>query len=386
MTTGTTHWIPPTLTERLLYEAKTAGDREAQLALLSRATLFLPVGRLHADTPGAGLPLVPAKDPQTRKRSIAAFTVGMLPPWHPEWVCQATTLAELARHWPDGRKKASLAVNPGTPCAIGLEAGPRHRAAWAKAAAATGGPPRGLLLTHAHGPTQGALAHGLACGAHLSVHNSVPWNQLGTTLFGYESDVGTLRGTWRVTNRGQYRDKLAVLFRARLCGLEESAALRARTVLAARLGRTPTTGEWLDTVLASLTERGADEATLKELTDTVTRISRYEARFRADGVLGTDERVDSLAAFDYGRVVSFVRMGLGARLCEPHEAEEAILTAGRLSREAYPSWEAFSVAYALARVIAFDEDRFGRVYQESLGQHRILTQDPASPYRSVPWK
>ncbi|MET9803528.1 DUF1266 domain-containing protein [Streptomyces sp. NPDC006368] len=384
MIPGTTRWIPPTETERLLYEAAEGGDRDAQLAAVSRATLYLPVGRLHADAPGAGLPLVPVKDPLTGRWSIAVHTVGMLAPWHPEWVHRSTTLAELARSWPD-RGKLLLTVNPGTPCAISAEAKAHHRAAWLTMTARTGGPQRGQLLTHAAGPTHGALAHGLACGAHLSVHNSVPWNQLGTTFFDYRADAATLRGTWSVTNRAQFRDKLAALHRARLAGREEAIALRVRTLLAGRLGRTPSTGEWLDAVLRDLTERGAGATTLKEFTDTVTRFSRYEERFRADGVLGADERVDTLAAFDYGRIVCFVRMALGARLCDPREAEEAVLKAGRLSREAYGSWGAFSAAYALARVIAFDEDSFGRVHQESVTQHRILTQDPASPYRSLPW-
>ncbi|MFF3456828.1 DUF1266 domain-containing protein [Streptomyces sp. NPDC002730] len=383
MTTRTTGWVPPTETEQLLYEARAAGAVEAELGVLARATLFLPVGRLYADTPGSTVPFVPAKDLQTGKWSISVHTAGMLPPWHPEWVHWSTTLAELAQIWPNDKWR--LSVNTGTPCAVSLEAKRSHRQAWLKATSENGGPPRGLLVTHAGGPLQGALAHGLACGAHLSVHNSIAWNELGTTYFDYRRDVGTLRNTWKVTNRGQYLRTLAALYGAQLSGWEEAIALSARAGLAERLGRTPSGGEWLDAVIRSAVLRRADEETVEEVRRTAGRIARYEEQFRADGVLGADERVDSLNAFDYGRIIIFVRMGLGARLTDPGEAEEAVLKAGRLSRETYASWEAFSAAYSLARVLAFDNEEFGRTYQESVVQHRILTQAPQTPYRILPW-
>ncbi|MER6997416.1 DUF1266 domain-containing protein [Streptomyces sp. NPDC000410] len=337
MTTASTGWVPPTETEQLLSAAGESGDPQAELAVLARARLFLPVGRLHADTPGSSAPLVPVKDPLSGKWSIAVFTAGMLPRWHPEWVHRSTTLAELARDWPNDKWR--LAVNPGTPCATSIEATRSRRRTWQRVAEETGGTPRGLLVTHTGGPLSGALAHGLACGAHLSLHNSVAWNELGTTYLDYFDDARILRGTWRVTNRAQFQSKLTELLEARFSSDREAGQ----------------------------------------------RSTRYEERFRADGVLGHGEPVDSLRAFDYGRIIMFVRIALGARLCDPREAEEAVLAAGRLSRETYASWSAFSAAYCLARVLAFDEDEFGRTYQESVAQHRILTQDPNSPYRSIPW-
>ncbi|MFE7778782.1 DUF1266 domain-containing protein [Streptomyces sp. NPDC057445] len=389
MTTGTTAWAPPTETEQLLYEAREAreasasGVRGAELAVLSRAPLFLTLPRLHADTPGFRALPASVKDPETGKPSLPVFTAGMLPPWNPEWVHRSVTLAELAQEWPNDRWR--LAVNPGSPCAITLEARRSHRQAWLRAAADTGGPRRGLLVTHTGGPLQGSLAHGLACGAHLSVHNSVAWNELGTTYFDYFRDAATLRGIWRVTNRAGFLDKLDALCNAMLCGREEAIALTARTGLTDRLGRSPSHEEWLDAVTRALLVRRADTETVEEVRATAGRIACYEERFRADGVLGAGERVDSLSAFDYGRIVAFVRMALGARLCAPQEAEQAVLTAGRLSRQRYASWGAFSAAYSLARVLAFDEDEFGQTYQESVAQHRILTQDQKSPCRSVPW-
>ncbi|MFI1397154.1 DUF1266 domain-containing protein [Streptomyces sp. NPDC020681] len=383
MTTRTTGWVPPTETERLLYEARAAGDEAAGIGVLSRAKLFLPTGRLYADTPGATAPFTPVKDPENGKWSVHVRTAGMLQPWHPDWVHLSVTLAELARVWPNASWR--LAVNSGTPCAISLKAKPSHRQAWLKAGNESGGPPRGLLVAYAGGPSHGALAHGLACGAHLSLHNSVAWNELGTTYFDYRRDAASLREVWRVTNRAQYADKLEELYGARLCGWEEAIALNSRAALHEHLGRAPSEAEWQDALAKAPALHRADAETVAEVRWTAGRIARYEERFRADGILTAGERVDSLRAFDYGRIISFVRMGLGARLTEPGPAEEAVLAAGRLSRETYNSWEAFSAAYALARVLAFDDGEFGRTYQESVAQHRILTQDLKSPYRSLPW-
>ncbi|MCS0637609.1 DUF1266 domain-containing protein [Streptomyces sp. LP05-1] len=366
-----------------MYEASLGGDPAALPAALAGVRLFLPLDRLAADTPGFTAPLTPVRDPATGKRSIAVHTAGSLPPWHPEQVHRALTLGELADSWPGGRLR--LAVNPGTPWAVSTGARPADRAGWRRAATATGGPPRGLLLTHAGQPRDGALAHGLGCGAHLSVHNSMAWNDLGATCFGYAEDAARLRRTWGVTHRAGFAEALAALHGARLCGREEALALTTRTALARRLGREPSPDEWQKETGRALDRRRAGADTRAELRTVVERITGYEAAFRRDGLLAAGERVDSLAAFDYGRVVCLVRLGLGARLCDPGRAEEAVLTAGRLSRETYGSWAAFSAAYALARVLAFDEGAFGLTYQESVAQHRVLTGDPASPFRSLPW-
>ncbi|NBM18005.1 DUF1266 domain-containing protein [Streptomyces sp. GC420] len=382
--TGATGWVPPTETERLLYEARMRDDWETELTVLSRTRLYLPIARLHADTPGFTAPLVPGKDPLSGKPAIHVFTPGMLPPWHPEWVHRYVTLTELAESWPNDKWR--LSVNPGTPCATSLEAKPVYREAWQEIGAETGGPRRGVLITHLGGPLHGALAHGLACGAHLSVHNGVPWNQLGTTYFDYAGDVSQLRGTWHVTNRAQYHDKLTDLFEARFVDRHQEFALRARSGLAQRLGRVPSREEWLDTVTQALALRKAGDDTSARAREAVELTARCEERLRSDGVLGPGQHVDSLAAFDYGRAVAFVRLGLGSRLSDPYAAEQAVVRVGGLCRETYPSWEAFSAAYALARVIAYDDaDDAELKYQESVAQHRVLAQDPASPYRNLPW-
>ncbi|WP_455360446.1 DUF1266 domain-containing protein [Streptomyces sp. SYSU K21746] len=373
----------PTDTERLLYEAKARDDWEAELAVLSRTRLYLLVSRLHADTPGFVAPLRPQRDPATGRQCVAVTTPGLLPPWHPDWVFQQTTLAELAERWPND--KWWLGINQGTPYATAVEARPLHREFWQELTEETGGVPNGQLLTDAMGPLHGPLAHGLALGAHLAVHNSLVWNRLGAAYFDYAGDIESLRRPWYVTNRAEFREKLADLMAAKLVGRTEEFALHARRNLGRRLGRAASAEEWESTVTQALTLRRATEAEVKEAAEAVRRIDRYEQRFRADGILAPDRRVDTLAAFDFGRAVNVVRLALGARFCDPQEAEQAVLRIGEVARQAYGSWEEFSLGYALTRALHYDEDESGTKYQESVAAHRILAQDPSSPYRNIPW-
>ncbi|MFI6121758.1 DUF1266 domain-containing protein [Streptomyces sp. NPDC051064] len=378
-------WAPPTETERLLHETAAAGDRGALPAALSRSRLFVRVARLHADTPGFTPPLPTQPDPSAPGRTcVAVLTSGMLPPWHPDWVFEATALDDLARRWPNGVRW--LVVNPGTPYAVTLEAGPGRRRAWLKAHARSGGPQAGRLLTHRAGPLHGPVAHGLALGAHLAVHNGLVWNDLGAAYEGYGTDRARLRSPWRVLDRAGYHGTLEALLATQLVGRTYESVLGMRRALAGRLGRTPTVPEWSAALTDALARRRSTPSESAEAHEALRLAVTYEDRFRADGALGPGERVDTLAAFDYGRAVNVVRLALGARLCDPHEAEQAVLRIGALARQAYGSWAQFSLGYSLTRVMHFDEDDpSGVKYEQSLAQHRVLTQDPDSPYRNIAW-
>jgi hypothetical protein len=392
---------PPTEIERQLAAAgpDTAPD------VLARTRLYLLVPRLYADTPGYAPPLPSHRDPATGHSCVPVLTPGMLPPWHPEWVFRQIPLGELARIWPDSSRR--LAVNSGTPYGITLEARPKHRKAWAEAYERNGRTHQaGRLLTHSGGPLHGPLAHGLALGAQLAVHNSLVWNQLGAAYEDYETDIRRLRNPWRVNNRAGYRRTLEALLATQLVGHLQEYVLRTRYGLVRRLGRTPSVEEWTAAVTTSLRERGSDADDLAEALGTLRCVVRYEARLRADGALAPDGRVDTLAAFDYGRAVNVVRLALGARYITPPEAEEAVLRIDERARRAYGSWADFSLGYAMTRLIYFTQDEDASPesgaaeaadasgasdapsevkYQESLAQHRILTQDPTSPYRNIPW-
>ncbi len=261
---------------------------------------------------------------------MPVLTPGLLPPWHPEWVFRAVDLGELSRSWPyDARR---LAVNHGTAFAVLLDAGPRRSKAWQRADARSGAARAGELLTDAAGPLHGPLAHGLALGAHLAVNNGIVWNRLGAVYRDYATDRARLRSPWGIQHRADVRDRLDSLMKYRLVGRVQEGVLRARHTLALRLERPPTRAEWTEAVERAFAARDAGDRA--EAHRALHRFTRYEDRFRADGVLAPDRRIDTLAAFDLGRAVNVVRLALGARLSDPLGAEQDVL---RLSEPAAPT-------------------------------------------------
>ncbi|GAA3159405.1 DUF1266 domain-containing protein [Streptomyces ramulosus] len=340
--------MPPTETERRLCEATARGDGAGQVAALAGEDLYLV-----APQPGQD-PLPVYDDPVAGGKCLPVLTRGMLPPWQPQQFFDRVSVEELAQDWPNDRWR--LAVNPGTPAAAYLVATPAHRASWLQARTHFGVRPGGLLSTLATGPLHGPLAQGLACGAPLAVHHSVPWNELGTVFLDHASDAQTLREQWSVTDPASWAERLEQLLGGGFLPAETEAALRAR--------------QGGDTA-------EQDAAAVPEL------VTRYEERFRTDGLLPADGRVASVLALDLAHAVNLVRWGLGARLCAPPQAEQAVQRAGALAREAYDSWEGYAAGYALGRMLAFDNGWFGAPYAEALHVHRVLTQDPASPWRGL---
>ncbi|MFJ4337984.1 DUF1266 domain-containing protein [Streptomyces sp. NPDC088915] len=381
MTTGS--WTPPTDTERLLHEAGARGDRGAVLDALGRTRLYVLVARLHADAPGSGTFLLHRRDKTARRTVVPVLTEGMLPPWHPDWVFRQTTLDALAGTWP--HDKWWLAVNPDTPFEAALPAGAADRQAWREAGRRGGGPARPRLLTHAGGHLHGPVAHALALGAHLAVLNGLVWNGLGAQYEDYPTDVARLRRPWAVHHRAGFRETLRTLIATRLVGRVPESVLGIRHRLTARLGGAPTEEQWAAAVATAFDPDGLHGEHRAEAAEFLRRIVHYEARFRADGLLPANGRVDTLAAFDHGRAVNVVRLALGARYCDPLEAERSVLRVAEPARRAYGSWEAFSLGYLLARLIHFDEDGAESAYQESVALHRALTRTPSSPYRNIPW-
>ncbi|MFC8271470.1 DUF1266 domain-containing protein [Streptomyces sp. NPDC057271] len=382
MTTGS--WAPPTYTEQLLYEAGERGDRAAVLDALGRTRLYVLLPRLQADVPGHTPPLPSRRDKAARRTVVPVLTEGMLPPWHPEWVFRQTTIDRLAAAWPNDRWW--LAVNPDTPFEAALPARSADRRAWQEAGARGGGPARLRLLTHTGGHLHGPVAHALALGAHLAVLNGLVWNGLGAQYEDYPTDVARLRRPWAVRHRADFREKLRTLIATRLVGRIPEAVLGVRRRLTARLGGLPSDEQWAAAVTETFQLEdpyGEDRAEAMEF---LRRIIHYEGRFRVDGLLPPGGRVDTLAAFDHGRAVNVVRLALGARYCDPQEAEQSVLSVLEAARRTYGSWEEFSLGYVLARLIHFDEgDDPEPMYQESLTVHRTLTQDASSPYRNIPW-
>ncbi|WP_345020133.1 DUF1266 domain-containing protein [Streptomyces shaanxiensis] len=138
-------------------------------------------------------------------------------------------------------------------------------------------------------------------------------------------------------------------------------ALGQRRTIARDFGGYAETGHWCDAAARVLRARAEGEilltpdgvtrtmpvpeaeteARVKVVQQLVGRISRYEARMRADGILGENQYVTSADAWDLGRASCMARRGLSTRYCELPEAEAAVVEAGRLAARRYESWQGF---------------------------------------------
>lgn len=377
-------WTPPTEVEQLLHDAGTSGDGAAQLRALAGAELFIGAPKAEVDA-----------EPDTvywRPHEIAnglvvrpVVTRGMLPPWHPDWVFHQVTLRWCAEFgWRDPR--VLLAVNGGTPGQLLLPAQPEHRALWLRYYAERERSNGNRLVALRHGALHGPLAYGLACGVHLAFGNGVPWNDVGSAYHGYTDELESLRDSWDVTDRAGWQKELSALLDARNSPPEPDFALRVREELRIRGGEPPSPDLWRETAAGHAQDLGASPGSVRHIEELVRRILRYEARFRADGLLPPDGRVRTTVAYDYGRAVNMARWGLSARFCTPPEAEQAIVHAGALSKSAYRSWQDYSAGYALGRVLRFDGEEYGTFHEGNVAAHRVLTEHEGSPWRHIPWR
>ncbi|MFH9292542.1 DUF1266 domain-containing protein [Streptomyces sp. NPDC017520] len=377
-------WVPPSETEQLLHEAALRGDARAQLAALAGTQLYIPAPRAEVDAKPDTITWRAHHDPAGFV-CRPVLTRGMLPAWHPDWVFHGVSLRWAAEFgWSDPH--VFLGVNVGTPGQLLLPTGPTDLALWQRAYAEMDRLPENRLLALRHGALRGPLAYGLACGAHLAIGNAVPWNEIGTVCRDYTTERDQLRDSWGITDHAEWRKQLDVLLEARNSPPEPDFVLRAREQLAAGLGELPSADLWRETAAGHAQDLGADAGTVKGIEDLVRRIMRYEARFRADGLLPPDGRVRTTVAYDYGRAVNLARWGLSARYCTPADAEQAIVYAGALGKSAYRSWEDFSAGYALGRVLRFDEEEYGPFYEQNVLAHRLLAESEGSPWRHIPWR
>ncbi|MGK5638134.1 DUF1266 domain-containing protein [Streptomyces sp. URMC 126] len=404
-----TAWQPPSEVERGLYEAKTRQDWAAYFDVLAGAYLYHPMPRADADQ---GLVVhTPYWNPQVGAHTLGFFTHGVLPAPVADTVYFRRSLGRLAEEWYDDR--LWLSVNPGTPSEACFPATAAHRALWTRHAESVPLQPAGALRTlRVGGPLQGEVAHGLACGALLCVSNGSLWNAMAWHGTGYRGERERLRDWWDITTREQWQQTVETLLRGRAISPPWEFVLGVRRTLAREYGGPVEAGHWREVTARVLRARAAEagfggdgpgegdggsdgdgpggdgpdvEAEIRRVGQLIGRITRYEARFRADGLLRGNRSVRSVLAWDFGRASKMARWGLGARFCDMREAESAVVRASRVSRIEYHSWEDFSAGYILGRCLHFDEEEFGPWYEEMLQAHRILTADPESPWLTIPW-
>ncbi|MFC0597582.1 DUF1266 domain-containing protein [Streptomyces palmae] len=405
-------WQPPSAIERRLLEAKSRGDWAGYLEVVLHTDLFFADERALADAEPGMFRLTRQWNPHVQAECVALFTEGILPPPDPEMVFQSLTLDWYASDWNE-KRAPWVAINPGTPCEAFLPAAnPQVRAVWRRHTddidgcgyAHPHGQVRGLSVG---GPLQGPVAHGLACAALLFVKNGELWNSMAHHGIGYNDEKRRLKEWWGVTSRQEWAGTQKRLLEADMVSPVWEFALGVRRSLAQDFAGPVELDHWrhvAERVLRYNAAQGAQpritpdgvtaarprsthevEAEVAGVQRLIGRIARYEARFRADGLLAANAFVRSVEAWDYGRASGMARWGIAARYCTLQEAEQAVVAAGRASARNYRSWPEFSAAYILGRCLHFDEEEFGSWYEDMLTAHRALTTDPASPWLTIPW-
>lgn len=121
------------------------------------------------------------------------------------------------------------------------------------------------------------------------------------------------------------------------------------------------------------------------------RTEAYEGYLREHGVLAEWEQVHSLLAWDIGRGAMLARYGLDARYCDGSTARWQLERFGLLARRCYDSWPEFGAALVRGRLLwtaDLDDaelERYGVEAEKSVRPFTILTSEPTSPWRTVPF-
>ena len=415
----TDSWTAPSIDDRGLLAARAADDGDAYLAVLARLDVFVPrreadqgskfslrrsvvklnqltvYGQLNNAIRGTSKSaLTVSQEYDTTRRGarlvLPVYTRALLPAERPEGVYfQRNLFPAWVQDLAKQRQTMQLVVNPGTPEERELNVGkaahwmrknPQLVGGWSNL--------RGTVRTVFNEPTQGDLARSLACGAHLSVTNAVPWNTMGHAWLDYPSERELLSQWWGIEGPVQWQNQVDAL-------LDNENPQPVDLVLGIRTERgagvRPSGDPAQDTELltqaidAWCRDRGAPERLAQEMADIAQWVVRCETWMRRDGVIAPDAIVATQDSWDWGRCVNMARWGLSCGFCDRTTAEQIIRHAGSLCARTYADWGQMSAAYVLGRVI-----KMGRQgnpedsYRESLQMHRALMQDPASPYLTVP--
>ncbi len=400
-------WTPPTEIEQALFEAKSREDWAAYFTILAENRLYFEIRRDKVDAGADETYPVFRHDPRTGGPVWAVYTAGMLPAPEPNRVFDWNSLKWFARVWVP-TDPPMIVVNPNSPCEAFLPTIPPHSAAWAQYSKSERDPDPNLRLRTLRigGPLHGPVAHGLACGALLCVNNGSWWNAMAWHGTGYPNERKRLREWWGITAREEWLSALSGLLACESHSGAWEFALQLRRTIARDFGGHVDVGYWRQAAASVIqansegsvvvTEDGATkteprpesetEARIEGVQRLIGRITRYEARMRADGVLDGNRYVTSVDAWDLGRASKMARWGLGARFGTLQEAESAVIQAGRTAARSYRSWQDFSAGYILGRCLHFDDEEFGEWYTDMVDAHRILMSDPGSPWLNIPFR
>ena len=271
--------------------------------------------------------------------------------------------------------------------AVRRDAGGRARTSQgvAKALARSGGPRAGQLLTRPGGPLRRAAWRAVWLSAPTRRAQRSRLERPGCRLRGIrDGPPGSVipGGCWTAPLTAE---TLETLLSTQLVGRTYESVLRNRHTLARRLDRTPTVAEWS----AALADALARRRSARRRRRRPMRRCGWPSRPRT----GSVRTALSAPANGWtpwppsttgGRSTSYGSRWAPVSAIRARPNRPCCGSAPWPGRR-YGSWAEFSLGYSLTRVLHFGPgDPSGEV-EQSLAQHRVLTQDPDSPYRKIAW-
>ena len=235
----------------------------------------------------------------------------------------------------------------------------------------------GDIVTDRSAPVHGPVAFGLACGAHMAVNQGVAWNDLEGTGFPKLELRANLAEMWGVHDHDDWRQVTEAKLSERTDNLEHVAVDLRR-----QAGAFDYAG-WRMAIDQAARTGGVPSHSVPALVDAADRISRYEERFRSDGMI--TGVVPSVRVYDWGRAVNLARWGLRSGYCDRATAEHVVRRVGDLCAAHYSSWADLSAGFALGRMLFFDDEDFAVHYVTVREAHRKLLDSPDSPFNAMPW-
>lgn len=240
------------------------------------------------------------------------------------------------------------------------------------------------IVTDRSGPTSGPVAFALACGAPLAVDQGVAWNDPAGSGLTRTEPRARLAELWGVRTRAEWQRMMDGLLAERGVGPNDLAMeLRWRATVVRTVP--PDLGGWLRIIREAAEYGQIGSHAVPMLLAAATRISRYEDRFRVDGLIPPHGVVHSLRAHDWVRAVNVACLGRRAGYCDKAGAEHAVRRAGELCARHYMSWVDLSAAFGLGRLLSFEDEDFPVRYAEFRETRRNLLAGDPSPWRVIRW-
>lgn len=375
-------WVPPTPQAAALRAARDAGDTEAVCAALASRPVLWSVDDADVDGVLDGTRARPAAVGRLGRDGVLELPVatdGCAPTPPPT----RSLLRARVDRCATADRPYRLVVDEGHAHGVVVKSADLHSWLQRHPDPETWDVPAAMRALAPVAPAD-AFVHGLACAAWHAQMNDDPWNRFGPRHHDRLAARLVLREGWGIETARDWQQMLDRLADPEPFQGDLVFGLRRRLGDGAFVGADE---------VAAVVEHNA-EHNGREVTDAVLadlrRVEAYETYLREHQVLAPWEQVHSLLAWDLGRGAMLARYGLDAGFCDESTGRWQVERFGTVARRCYDSWPEFGAALVLGRALwtagQVDESDWPAMeLSDCVEPFRVLTTDPASPWRTVPF-